>query len=77
MARTFQDENFLIWEAYASSGAFGYPDAPHVVFNCLSNRTIRPRYVQLEGLEPEAQRRVQTGSEDELAGLFRRARPLE
>jgi hypothetical protein len=77
MARTFQDDNFLIWEAFASSGAFGYPDAPHVVFNCLSNRTIRPRYVQLEGQEPEAQRRVQTVSEDELAGLFRSARPLE
>lgn len=77
MARTFQDENFLVWEAFASTGAFGYAEAPQLVFNCLSNKTIRPRYVQLQGWEPEAQRQVQSVSDDELLKLFQTARPLE
>ena len=77
MSRTFQDENFLVWEAFASTGDFGYPEAPQVVFNCLSNKTIRPRYVKLEGWEPEAQRRIQSVSDDELLKLFQTARPLE
>jgi len=77
MSRTFQDENFLVWEAFASSGAFGYPEAPQVVFNCLSNKTIRPRCLQMEGWEPEAQREIQSVSDDELLRLFQTARPLE
>ncbi len=77
MSRTFQDENFLVWEAFASTGDFGYPEAPQVVFNCLSNKTIRPRYVKLEGWEPEAQRTLQSVSNDELLKLFQTARPLE
>jgi hypothetical protein len=76
MSRTFQDENFLVWEAFTSAGAFGDPEAPHVVFNCLSNRTMRPRVVELEGEEEDAQRTVQTVPEAELLRLFRYARPL-
>jgi hypothetical protein len=77
MARTFQDENLLVWEAFASTGEFGYPEAPNVVFNCVSNRTIRPRYVQMDGWEPEAQRELQTVSDAELFRLFQSARPLD
>ncbi len=77
MSRTFQDENFLIWEAFASAGPFGYPEAANVVFNCLSNKTIRPRYVELKAAEPEAQRQLESIPDLDLLHLFQSARPLE
>ncbi|HET9985526.1 MAG TPA: hypothetical protein VFQ38_18130 [Longimicrobiales bacterium] len=76
MSRTFQDENFYLWEAFPSTGAFGYPDGPSVVFNCLTNRMLRPRYVEMPGSEPEAERALNGLSEPELLELLRKARPL-
>ncbi len=76
MARTFQDQNFLIWEAFPSTGPFGYPDAAYIVFNCLSNKTIRPRYIELKAAEPAAQKELQTIGDAALLKLFETARPL-
>lgn len=76
MSRTFLDENLLSWEAFASTGAFGYPEGPRVVFQCLTNRTIRPRYVELEGEENNAQRLLEQIPADELVALFQTARPV-
>ncbi|MBX6362228.1 MAG: hypothetical protein IRZ00_00040 [Gemmatimonadetes bacterium] len=76
MSRTFQDENFYLWEAFASTGAFGFPDGPNVVFNCLTDRQLRPRYVEMPGSEPEAERALNSLSERELQELLEKARPL-
>ncbi len=76
MARTFLDENLLIWEAYPSGGSFGYATNPHIVFNCLSNRALRPRYVKTTGDEADAEQKIALASEEELRQLFKKAEPV-
>ncbi len=76
MARRFQDGNFLHWEAYASTGPFGYPERPHIVFNCLTDKTIRPRYMERPGEEPELARWVEAAPDTELRDLLEHARAL-
>jgi hypothetical protein len=77
MSRVFQDENFIEWEAFASSGKFGFPDGPLVVFNCLTDRTMRPRVVRMAGDEADAQRKLENANEGDLLELFRRAETLQ
>ena len=76
MSREFQDDNFVLWEAFASTGKFGFPDGPLVVFNCLTDRTVRPRYVRLAGDEADAQRKLEKASDADLVGLLARAEAL-
>lgn len=76
MSRRFQDGNFLQWEAFASTGPFGYPERPHIVFNCLTDKTMRPRYVERPGEEPELERWVENASEQDLRELLDTARAL-
>lgn len=76
MSRTFTDENLLVWEAYPSGGDFGFSENPYVVFNCLSNRLLRPRRVTHDGDEADAERTVRQASASELAGMLQRAREI-
>ena len=46
MSRTFQDENFLVWEVYPSGAKFGASEDPFLVFHCITDRGLRPRSVQ-------------------------------
>ena len=48
----------LTWEVYPTGGAHGESVRPQVVFNCLSNRMLRPRYVLMKGDEADAERRI-------------------
>ena len=73
MSRTFQDDSLLTWEAYPSGGPFGYTDRPFVVFNCLSNRMLRPRYVTTIGDEADAEREVELASNEQLLAMFKRS----
>ena len=77
MSKTFTDENLLMWEAYPSGGDFGFSERPYIVFNCLSNRLLRPRVVQQEGDEADAERIVSTASARELLELFRKSREID
>jgi hypothetical protein len=77
MSRVFQDENFITWEAFASSGKFGFPDGPQVVFNCLTDRSVRPRAVRMAGDEADAQRKLENANDSDLLELFRRAETLQ
>jgi hypothetical protein len=77
MSRVFVDENLLSWEAYASGGRFGLPDEPKVVFHCLSDRSLRARYVRIGRDNAEAQQAVASVSDDELRQLLREADPLD
>ena len=68
--RTFQDRNFLVWEVYPSGGAHGFSDNPHVVFNCLTQKQLRPRFADLGTDEADAQRRVVEASDAELLTML-------
>lgn len=77
MSRTFQDSNLLKWEVYASSGPHGYANPARIVFNCLSDRSRRARFVQLEGDKAEAERAVAEANDGRLAELLERAAELD
>ena len=76
MSRTFLDENLLTWEAYPTGGPFGFSDRPFIVFNCLSNRMLRPRYVSTVGDEADAERTVELASDQQLREMFRRSQEV-
>lgn len=76
MSRTFTDDDLLVWEAYPTGGDHGYAERPYVVFNCLTNRLIRPRYVQHDGDEADAERTIAHASADDLNAMLKRSREL-
>jgi hypothetical protein len=77
MSHTFTDENLLTWEAYASSGNFGLAVRPRIVFNCLSDTSLTPRFVERPGDEADAEEQVHEFSEEQLRAMLREAQPLE
>ena len=74
MARTFQDGDLVTWEVYPSGGDFGFAQRPHLVFNCLTDRSVRPRYVELDGDEADGEKLVVTADDGALRSLLERAR---
>lgn len=78
MTRMFQDDDFRVWEVYPSAGAEGWTDDPFIVFNCLTNRMIRPRYVEVEGAdEAEAERLVVEAPDGVLKEMLGNSRPVD
>ena len=77
MARTFQDRNLQLWEAFANTGEHGFPEAATIVFRCQSSRDVHPRYLTTEGDTAEAEARVQTLSNAELLEMLNSALPLD
>jgi hypothetical protein len=75
--RRIVDENFREWEAYASAGRFGLPDRAYILFHCLTDRSLTPRYVEDDGDKAIAERRVATASDRELLDLLHRAREFK
>jgi len=76
MSRRFQDSDFLVWEAYPSGSKFGYAERPHIIFNCLTNRRLRPRFVESEGDAADAERLVATARPADLLELLGSAREI-
>ncbi len=72
--KTFSDRDLRVWEAYPSD--CGIKDEPHIVFNCLSNRMVRPRELDFGGDEAEAEGVVQGASETELLQMLDRSQEL-
>ena len=77
MSHTFTDENLMTWEAFASSGRFGLAVRPSIVFNCLSDPTVRPRYVERPGDESDAEEQVIEYDEEQLRELLNESKPLD
>ncbi len=77
MSHTFTDENLMTWEAFASSGRFGMAIRPSIVFHCLSDPTVRPRYVQRPGDEADAEEEVLEYDEHQLRDLLNQSKPLD
>ncbi len=66
----------LTWEVYPTGGAHGESVRPQVVFNCLSNRMLRPRYVLMKGDEADAERRIALAANEELLAMFERSEEI-
>jgi len=78
MARTIQDDDFRVWEVYPSAGEEGFSEDPYIVFNCLTNRMIRPRYVEVEGAdEAEAERLVVEAPDPVLKEMLLNSKPVD
>lgn len=76
MPRTFQDRNFLVWEVYPSGGAHGFSDNPHIIFNCLTQKQLRPRYADLGSDGADAQRRLVEASDAALLTMLEQSSEL-
>lgn len=77
MSRSFQDSNLLIWETYATTGAFGAADHAHIIFHCVSDPSRRARYVQRDASLAAAQKALDSLSPEELRAMLGRAAPLK
>ncbi len=76
MSRTFVDDDLLTWEAYATSGDYGYAEPARIAFHCLTDPHVRARTVRVPG-EAEAERLVADADPAELRALFQKAEPLD
>ena len=77
MSQTFTDENLISWEAFATSGDFGFAERPRIVFNCLSNPDTPARYVDAPGDEADAGGQVMGYDEKQLRELLARSHPVD
>lgn len=77
MSRTFTDENLIAWEAFATSGDFGFAERPRIVFNCLSNPDVPARYVEVSGDEADAEGQLTSYDDAQLRDLLARSQPVE
>jgi hypothetical protein len=76
MSRVFTDHDLLSWEAYSSGGKWGLPDAPNIVFNCLSDPDRPARFVPSGGSTSDAEREVSTASIGGLQEMLAKAEEL-
>ncbi|MFP4624446.1 MAG: hypothetical protein ACOC3J_01540 [Gemmatimonadota bacterium] len=72
MTRILQDQDLLLWEAYATSGEFGFPEGSRMVFQCLSDPARRARIVQREGDKSDVEGELARLSDDDLLDLLDR-----
>lgn len=70
MTRTIQDQDLLLWEAYATAGDFGYPDHAKMVFHCLTDPARRARILKRDGDKSDVENELSTLSEAELLALL-------
>ena len=77
MSQTFTDDDLLTWEAFATGGKYGMVQRPKVVFHCLTDRSRRPRFVELSGDESDAEEAVHEMSPERLQAMFGQSRELD
>jgi hypothetical protein len=77
MTRRIQDNNFLEWEVFASAANSGFADTSQIVFNCLSDRLLRPRVVELKDDVAEAEKIVNEGTPAELLQMLQNSHTLD
>lgn len=75
--RRIRDRHFQDWEAYATTGDFGFPRPGRIVFRCLTDEQERARSVEIDGDRSDAEARVRELSEAELLDLLERAEILD
>ena len=77
MSQTFTDDNLLTWEAFASGGRFGLSVRPKVIFHCLSDPTLRARFVEVQGDEADAEEMIHGSQNARLLELLKQSKELE
>lgn len=76
MTRTFQDDDLLLWEAYAAAPRSGDDRGARILFHCLTDRTRRARVLERDEDRTGIERRITTAEESELVGMLEAAEPL-
>ncbi|NIP60041.1 MAG: hypothetical protein GWM92_17120 [Gemmatimonadetes bacterium] len=76
MGRRIRDENFQEWEAFATTGDFGFPRPARIVFRCRTDPETRPRHVVIDGDKSDAEARLTELGEAELEELLQEAETL-
>ena len=76
MARTIVDEGLQRWEAFASTGQYGFAARSQVVFQCTSDPSERPRAFTVAGDKSDAEALVAQGSAQVLSDMLERATPV-
>lgn len=71
MSKKFQDENFLVWEAFPSGGDHGYDDYGRIVFHCVTDRRLRSRFIIAGGDSADAARVIQRAEPAELLEMLK------
>jgi hypothetical protein len=77
MSQTFTDENLLTWEAFASGGRFGLSIRPKVIFHCVSDPSLRARFVEVQGDEADAEEMIHDSGVPRLRELLKESKELE
>lgn len=77
MSQTFTDENLLTWEAFASGGRFGLSIRPKVIFHCMSDPSLRARFVEVQGDEADAEELIHDSQTSRLRELLKESKELE
>jgi hypothetical protein len=74
MSRSFQDDNFLVWEAFASGGEHGFSENAHIIFYCRTDRALRPRVAKIgHDNNAAAERFLSSAKPPELLEILRTA----
>jgi hypothetical protein len=77
MTKSVVDDDLQRWEAFASTGPYGYSDRSVVVFRCSSNPDERPRAYPITGDKSDAEARVENANRVELLEMLAGAEPLQ
>lgn len=76
MTRTIQDQDLLLWEAYASTGDFGFPEQSRIVFHCLTDPALRARVLERSGDKSDVEHELVTLPAEDLLDLLAETKEL-
>lgn len=68
--RTLQDDSFRTWEAFATTGDYGFAEPARIIFRCITDPDERARFVTIDGDKSDAEARIRSLSEEELEDLM-------
>ena len=81
MTRTFQDEDLLLWEAYAAAPRRGTAQeerrGARILFHCLTDRTRRARVLERDEDRTAVERRIENADDPELVELLASSEALD
>lgn len=76
MTRTFQDDELRLWETYPAAPPFGATSGARIMFQCLTDPSLRARTLEHDGNRAGAARVLAGASGEELLELLRRSEPI-
>ena len=77
MGRMIQDDDFRTWEAFATTGDYGFPRPARIVFRCRDDPAERSRVVTIEGDKSDAEARLRSLEDGELEEMLADAPVLD